>query len=355
MCVGMKKIGIAEIEDGLILAKEVVNENNQLLLGAGVTLKKDQIEKLLENNILEVYVVDSEEDDPVLALELKQIEEECVGAVKKIIEERFEGSELDEIADIAEQIVKDALDNPGMKSCMLGIKRDRTDIYSHLISTAVMSVIIAIKLDFKKEQLNDIAVGALLHDIGLRDIDLNYIDIDVSSLPSEEKLEYRVHVLKGYEYVRKFEWISNAACEIILSHHEKADGSGYPFHKNKRNISKLVKLVSICDVLDEKANGIGYKKRKVHEIVEYFRTTGTYEYDYSIMSKIIQNIAWFTTGVKIMTNEGETALVIRQNKGFPDRPVIKILKDSNGNDVKENIVKNLTECLTIFITDTVED
>ena len=69
----MKKIGIAEIEDGLILAKEVVNENNQLLLGAGVTLKKDQIEKLLENNIHEVYVVDSEDDDPVLALELKQI------------------------------------------------------------------------------------------------------------------------------------------------------------------------------------------------------------------------------------------------------------------------------------------
>ena len=89
-CVGMKKIGIAEIEDGLILAKEVVNENDQLLLGAGVTIKKDQIEKLLENNILEVYVVDSEEDDPVLALELKQIEEECVGAVKKIIEERVD-------------------------------------------------------------------------------------------------------------------------------------------------------------------------------------------------------------------------------------------------------------------------
>ena len=55
----MKKIGIAEIEDGLILAKEVVNENDQLLLGAGVTIKKDQIEKLLENNILEVYVLPS--------------------------------------------------------------------------------------------------------------------------------------------------------------------------------------------------------------------------------------------------------------------------------------------------------
>lgn len=351
----MKKIGITEIEDGLILAKEVVNDNNQLLLGAGSVIKRDQMEKLLENNIFELYVVDSEEDDPVLALELKQVEEDCIATIKDVIDSRFESNTVENITEVAEKIIKDVLENPGIKSCLISIKRNKTDIYSHLISTAVMSLVIAIKMDMSEEQLNDIAVGALLHDIGLKDIGIKYVDVDVNSLPSEDKLEYRVHVLKGYEAVRQFDWISNAACEIILSHHEKADGTGYPFHKGKRNISKLVKLVSICDVFDEKANGIGYRKRKVHEIIEYFRTSGAYEYDYSIMSKVIQNIAWFTTGVKVITNEGETALVIRQNKGFPDRPVIKILKDSDGNDVKDDIVKNLTEQLTIFITDTIED
>ena len=48
----MKKIGITEIEDGLILAKEVVNDNNQLLLGAGSVIKRDQMEKLLEMQVL---------------------------------------------------------------------------------------------------------------------------------------------------------------------------------------------------------------------------------------------------------------------------------------------------------------
>ena len=351
--VRMKKIGIAEIEDGIILAKEVVNENNQLLLGAGATIKKEHIDKLLENNILEVYIVETEDKDTVI--EYGKIEDDCVDAIKDIIENRLEDCELNQTGKLAEQLIKDALNKPGMKNCMLRIKREKSDIYSHLISTAVLSIIMAIKLEYSDEQLNDIAVGALLHDIGLRDVEIKYTDVEVGSLPAEEKLDYRVHVLKGYESVRKFDWISNGACEIILSHHEKADGSGYPFHKDRKNVSKIVKLVAICDAFDEKANGIGYRKRKVHEIVEYFRTIGTHEYDYSIMSKVIQNIAWFTTGSKVQTNEGEVGIVIRQNKGLPDRPVLKILKDSKGNDVKIDIVKNLTECLTLFIVDTLED
>ncbi len=349
----MKKIGLTEIEEGLILAREIVNEQNQLLLSEGAVIKKEHMEKFLENGIFEIYVEEPEKN-PVLTMELKQIEDECISRIRDTIENRLESDDMNEISEIASGIIRDALLKPGMKECMLDIKRDRTDIYSHLISTAVMSVIMAVKLNFRQEQLMDIAVGALLHDIGLRDVEVKYENVEVNSLPSEEKLEYRVHVLKGYEQVRKLPWITQGACEVILSHHEKSDGSGYPFHKDKTGISKSVKLVSICDVLDEKVNGIGYKKKKVHEVVEYFRTTGTYEYDYPILSKVLQNLAWFTTGAVVKTNDGETARVIRQNKGLPDRPVIKIIRDKNGNEVGEEIVKDLTKCLTVFITDTLE-
>jgi len=102
-------------------------------------------------------------------------------------------------------------------------------------------------------------------------------------------------------------------------------------------------------------NGIGYKKRKIHEVVEYFRTDEAYLFDYDMTSQVMTTVAWFPNGTQVVTNDREVGVVISQNRGLPDRPVIKIIKTADGIDCSsKNIIKDLTECLTIFIVGTVE-
>lgn len=354
----MKKISIENIEHGLILAKEVVGSNDKLLLSEGMILKKEHIKKLIENGIEEVYVVDSSEDDVMDSFSIEKIEEESIEVIQNIIETKIKGSPDENMAALsatAELIIRDIITNPEIAECMVDIKRRKGDMYSHMLNTSVLSVIMAIKLEFPEDEIKDIAKGALLHDIGICDVTVPFEDIEMDKMPAVEKLDYRKHVFKGYEMVKAYPWMTETAKAIVLSHHERHDGSGYPFHKRGNDIPRAVRLVSICDNFDELVNGIGYEKRKVHEVVEYFRTTGAYLFDYEILAKVVSNIAWFPTGSVVITNEGETCKIIRQNRGLPDRPIIQVIKDSAGIPIQNGEIKNLLDRLTIFIVDTVEN
>ena len=74
-----------------------------------------------------------------------------------------------------------------------------------------------------------------------------------------------------------------------------------------------------------------------------------------MLMKVLNNIAWFPNGSKVITNENEVGIIIKQNKGLADRPIIKIIRDSSGNDLEDGPVKNLLECLTVFIVDTADE
>ena len=341
----MKKIQIVDIKNGKILAKEVSNSKGLMLLSEGTVLKKEHIDKLAENNISEVYIVDSQEDEAAINFYINKIEEDSVDIIKDVIDNKAnisDDKEKDKIIQITKRIIDNILINPQITQQIINVKRGNNDIYTHLLNTAVLSVVMAVKIGFEEEKLHDIALGALLHDIGIVDVKTYYMDTDVDRLPADEKFKL-------------CDWMTERTKNIILGHHEKVNGMGYPFHKRGKDISEEVMLVAICDTFDEMIKGIGYEQKKVHEVIEYLRTVAAYSFDYDMLIKVLSNIAWFPNGSKVITNENEVGIIIKQNKGLADRPIIKIIRDSSGNDLKDGPVKNLLECLTVFIVDTTDE
>ena len=354
----MKKIQIVDIKNGKILAKEVSNSKGLMLLSEGTVLKKEHIDKLAENNISEVYIVDSQEDEAAINFYINKIEEDSVDVIKDVIDNKAnisDDKEKDKIIQITKEIIDNILINPQITQQIINVKRGNNDIYTHLLNTAVLSVVMAVKIGFEEEKLHDIALGALLHDIGIIDVKTYYMDTDVDRLPADEKFDYRKHVFNGYEKVKLCDWMTERTKNIILGHHEKVNGTGYPFHKRGKDIGDEVMLVAICDTFDEMIKGIGYEQKKVHEVIEYLRTVAAYSFDYDMLMKVLTNIAWFPNGSKVITNENEVGIIIKQNKGLADRPIIKIIRDSSGNDLEDGPVKNLLECLTVFIVDTADE
>lgn len=353
----MKKISVMELKKVETLARAVVNSNGSILLYEGAEIKPEHISKLMDNDIHHVFI----QNDYAAEAEsftLEAIEKDSVDMIRDVIEKRIREdneSDMQKLFATAKHILEDIVKNPEIANCMLEIKRKRSDMYSHMLNVASLSTVMGIKLGMSQQQLNDMAIGALLHDIGLCDIGVPFENVEIDRLPAVDKLNYRKHVIQGYELLQHYEWMSETAKLIVLSHHEREDGSGYPFHKIGDRIPMEVKLVSICDHFDELANGIGHRRRKVHEVVEFFRTSGTYIFDFNIFSEVVVNIAWFPTGGLVITNTGDIARVIKQNKGLPDRPVIKIIRNAKGEVCKEEIIQNLTECLTVFILDTFEE
>ena len=351
----MKNVDINNIPNNAILAKSVINDNGVILLNDGVKITPEIVSKLADNKIFSVWVkIETSEVD---SFSTEAINDDIRISVEQAIETRIHFNDDSEMKDVSEEayhIIKSIVEDDNVIECMVEIKKKSTDIYSHMIDVSVLSVVMGLKLKLDEEQLKIIGLGALLHDIGLCDIDINIYDEEIEEAEASEKMKYRRHVIQGYELINGHNWIPDLAKLIVLSHHEREDGSGYPFHKNSARIPIEVKVVSVCDYFDEVVNGIGHRKRKVNEVVEYLRTVGTYMFDYAVVNKIITNIAWFPNGSKVITNEGDEAVVVSQNKGLPDRPVIRLLKDLEGNPYKDELTKDLTDCLTLFITDTIE-
>lgn len=351
----MKLCKLEDIKPDSILAKPVMTVDYQVLLGEGTILREEYIEKLREIGILEVYIDDRiiPNNEEILILK-KDIEESVKIQVKSVLEKHTysHNQELESLNTAADNVISDIVSKDEVIEQVFDVKERSADLYEHSLNLCTLSVLTAIKLGFSDQQVHDIGVGSLLHDIGLRYLTIDYSDYDLNKMSSVERTEYKKHPVYGYTALKKENWISECAKNIILYHHEHMDGTGYPLKAT--DIPIEARVVSICDTFDEMICGIGCKRVKVYEAIEYLKTFKNSKFDGKIVDAFINFIALYPAGTIVKTSEGEVGIVIRQNKDFPDRPIIKIIKDKTGNQIFSDMVKDLVDINNIFIEEVLE-
>jgi len=349
----MKLCSISELKEQDILARDVMADKYNVFLYKNTILNEKYIEKLKSLNIPYVYIQDDITDEEVAVLK-KEIEEKSKSKVKEVILKHSynNGNELKVLSETADNIIANILEEEEVIENIYDIKERSADVYTHSISICVLATLVALKLGLDKERVHDIGVGCLLHDLGLRYMMIEYEDQDIETLSDKELVEYKKHPVYGYTALKNENWLSKKSKEIILCHHEKIDGSGYPLHATE--ISVDTKIVSVCDTFDEMICGIGRKRMKIYEAVEYLKSFKNILFDGKIVDALLDFTAVYPSGSVIVTNQGEVAVVIRQNKGFPERPIIQITRDKFGNPIQDENIIDLVKVNNIFIDSVLE-
>lgn len=129
--------------------------------------------------------------------------------------------------------------------------------FRHMLHTCCYAIVIADKL-FSYDKMLSIAKGAALHDIGKLNVPsgiLNKADV----LTSDEYMRIRGHPVDGYELVKE-KVKDDVINDIILHHHEHADGSGYPDGISGDGIKPEVRIVTVVDVFDAMTSDRAYHK-----------------------------------------------------------------------------------------------
>ena len=347
----MKVYHVEELTGIEVLAKDVFTPEYQILLSAGTILKREYIEKLKELQVREVWV---EENDPrtkkVLILK-EEVKESFKSKVQSILEKHTysHNKELQELCHTADRIITNILEEERVVEQIYDIKGRSSDIYEHSISICSLATVVALKMNIPRYMIHDIGVGCLLHDLGLRYLTIDYTDVDFTKLPESEYAEYKKHPIYGYTALRGENWISKASKNMILYHHECLDGSGYPLKTT--DIPWECSIVQVCDTFDEMICGIGCKRVKVHEAIEYLKNYKNIKFDGEIVDIFLEIAAVYPAGTIVKTNEEEIGVVLYQNKEFPNRPVLRIIKDKDGND--SDIVKDLIKINNIYIEEVI--
>ncbi len=327
----MKRILLEEIDRDYTLAKDVLDDNFQVLLGKGNLLKKEYIDKLAEMGVREVCVETEKlvEEDPTVILKT-EMEESFRQNIKNVMERHIytNSSELQQLMGTAEDIISNVLEEKEVVEQVYDIKERSADIYEHSISLCTLATLTALKLGLLEEDIHDIAVSCLLHDLGLRYITIPYQNRDIRELEDYELKEYKKHPVYAYSALKNERWISEKSKNMILMHHEYIDGTGYPLHATSLPLE--VCIVNVCDAFDEMICGVGCARAKVYEAIEFLKIFRGSRFNRKVVDTLLQFTAVYPTGTKVKLTTGELGVVVKQNREFPERPVLHVLVPKSG-------------------------
>lgn len=120
--------------------------------------------------------------------------------------------------------------------------------HTHPLNTAIYSVFLANKLEYNEVQIMEIALSALLHDIGK--INLTGEITDPTKMNKDEEIGYRKHPLLGHKLIKTELKLSENIARVALQHHERMDGSGWPYGISSTMISEYAQIIAICNHFD---------------------------------------------------------------------------------------------------------
>lgn len=205
----------------------------------------------------------------------------------------------------------------------VGYRNEDFNLILHSINVTILSLKIGISKNYRREKLEKLVLGALLHDVG--------------------KLfnEGRDHCKIGYELIKSKSNIPVTSCLCILHHHENEDGTGFPEKVKGDKMHEFVKIVSICNEYNNLLQS--GKLNLPTEALEYIAAITYKRFDKEIYNDFINSIYCYPNGLYVKLSNGLIGTVVLQNKGFPARPMIGIIE--NGSPY----ICNLLNDLTLFI------
>ena len=224
----------------------------------------------------------------------------------------------------------------------------------HLVNTTILALLVGIELGYNKSRLMEIAVGALLHDIGL--IKLIPLTKLAKKLTRSEYEEIKKHPLYGLEALKRLGEFSEEVTRIAHEHHERLDGSGYPRGLKNGHIHEDALLVGIIDMFEAMTHTRPYRKKmSAYDALKEIINTGAHCLEPRYVEALVRCIGLYSLGSWVELSTGEIGKVIETNKTSPLRPTVTVIYNSHGQKLTEGKIIDLSRQPVIYIRRVLSD
>ncbi len=338
----MVKISVSELKPGMKLANDVYLEDGRLLLIAGITINNRYIARLESFNIPYVLVNEKPEteEEPVE----EKIYSEALNSLKSVISSIRESNQFnpDPLKESVKNIVHQVMNNECVLMHLTGIRDIDNYTFNHSIDVCIYSVITAKYLGFSIKEMNDLGVGAILHDIGKCKIPRGIL-MKPAKLTDEEYETIKKHTVYGYEILSNTYGLSTSSAAIALSHHEKWDGSGYPRKLSGFGIDMFSRIVAVADIYDSLTADRVYRKRLLpHQAAEYLLSSSSTQLDPEIVSAFVKSIAIYPDNTILLLDNGEIGIVVDSVNTSSIHPRVRIIARKDGPPVLKPYIRDLS-------------
>jgi len=197
----------------------------------------------------------------------------------------------------------------------------------HALNVTIISLLMGRTFGLSEPDMQDLGVGAMLHDIGKSELPDRVRHRDESLSPSELRF-YEEHVAHGVTLARKM-GLTPGAMLVLAQHHEHADGSGFPLHLNTDRMTAGARIVALVNRYDNLCNPhFAARALTPHESLSLLFAQGKSKFDTAILGAFIRMMGVYPAGSTVQLTDDRYAMVVGVNSSRPLKP--RVLVDERG-------------------------
>jgi len=239
------------------------------------------------------------------------------------------------------EIVQSILRNASALTLMTNLKSRDEYTSIHCVNVCILSVAFGRHVGLGPDELADLGLGALLHDIGKMRVPLEILN-KPGRLSAEEFAIIKEHVNHGRDILAPSEDLPPRALDIVLSHHERLDGSGYPRGLDGEGISRFAMMVAIVDVYDAVTSDRVYHAAiSPHDALSMMYDSSPVSFDKDLFEQFIKCLGIFPVGSLVELSTGEVAMVMTVNRKRHLKPIVMLLLDPDKRPYRVRKMVNL--------------
>ncbi|MDK2808098.1 MAG: hypothetical protein PWP24_832 [Clostridiales bacterium] len=326
----IQQIRVKDLIEGEILAESIFDCKGKLILAKYTSINHYMISILRHHGVQAIKVIQKEDKEQLGAYEsfwiLKEDYKECIQMLKDVLYGLISGKSagykaLNPIVDILLQHMDET---DGILKVLEEEKRYDEYTYTHSLNVALYAMLIGKWLKLELVEIEELVIAGLLHDIGKTRVPLAILNKQGRLTEIEFKV-MKGHPMDGYKILKRHDQFSNKIREAVLLHHERMDGSGYPFAHDEEQIPLFARIIAVADVYDAITTDRVYKARLTpFETFAILKTTELKNLDPAIVDVFIRCICVHYVGIEVLLNTGEVAEVVYVPPQCLTDPIIRI-------------------------------
>ncbi|MCP4325106.1 MAG: HD-GYP domain-containing protein, partial [Alteromonadales bacterium] len=333
---------LSELTVGHYVVRIIAQKGSFSLTHAGHIKSKAVINYLQSKSVYRVLIDDSKtkifqstneipDETGSTVINIKELKEaelifnESKSIQKKLFSDALSGSTLDlsAVVEVTNKSIDAIFNSPNSLACMLNIRAKDEYLLEHSIAVSVYITLFSRYLGLERDIIEQLSIGAFLHDIGKIKIPDKILN-KPAKLSDDEFTIMKTHANHSINIIKATPGISSLSLEVAALHHEKLNGTGYPFNFAGEDISQYGRMIAICDIFDALTATRVYKEGFPHsKAFAILRELAKQEQlDSDLVDHFIKCIGVFPVGSLVQLKSNKLALVKHRNDKDPINPQV---------------------------------
>jgi putative nucleotidyltransferase with HDIG domain len=332
-----------QLQPGMKIDQSIVDRLGRNLVTRGSILDEYVIQSMLKMGVMNVYIQTGEADPEdiekmITPMAREKIEKLRTDDRSKVtlsdsvrervsqgIQYMYNNTDSEDFANASNSITNDlmaAIDNTDAIAIDISaLKTSDEYTFKHSVDVATIAMILAKQQGLSKQQVYDIGVAGLLHDVGKTKVPLEILN-KPGRLDDSEFAIMKQHSVFGYRMIKERGEFNEEICLAVLQHHEKINGKGYPVGFTSDKITPYARLLSVADIYDALVTERPYKKAfSQRDAVEMIMSM-TEELDIDAMHTFLESMILYPVDSVVELSNGELAKVVKNNPHYILRPTV---------------------------------